>query len=64
MMQNRDLSTNDGEDSGRNLIADGENEESENDLKISSNRWENTEDVEMVDKLAESVFPVPLVGKF
>ena len=56
------MSTNDGEDSGRNLIADGENEESENDLKLSSNRWENTEDVETVDKLAESVFPVPLVG--
>ena len=58
------MSTNDGEDSWRNLIADGENEESENDLKLSSNRWENTEDVETVDKLAESVFPVPLVGKF
>ena len=56
------MSTSDGEDSGRNLIDDGENEESENDLKLSSNRWENTEDVETVDKLLESVFPVPLVG--
>ncbi|GFY98753.1 Rho GTPase activating protein with PAK-box/P21-Rho-binding domain-containing protein [Actinidia rufa] len=57
-----DLSPSDGKDSVANLIADGEKEESENDLNISSNRWENTEDVEMVDKLVESVFPVPLVG--
>lgn len=52
------LSASDGEEPEAIIVADGEKD----DLKIPPNKWEDKSEVEMVDKIVDFAFPVPLVG--
>ncbi|KAG5567643.1 hypothetical protein RHGRI_002995 [Rhododendron griersonianum] len=51
------LSASDGEELEAIIVADGEKD----DLKIPPNKWEDKSEVEMVDKIVDFAFPVPLV---
>ncbi|KAE9464001.1 hypothetical protein C3L33_04071, partial [Rhododendron williamsianum] len=51
------LSASDGEEPEAIIVADGEKD----DLKIPPNKWEDKSEVEMVDKIVDFAFPVPLV---
>ncbi|KAF7152793.1 hypothetical protein RHSIM_Rhsim01G0279300 [Rhododendron simsii] len=52
------LSASDGEEPEAIIVAHGEKD----DLKIPPNKWEDKSEEEMVDKIVDFAFPVPLVG--